>query len=372
MTYSVDNIVSITTKYVPGGLNVANLGFAALFAPESEAPVGFAADTYRDYTTSSELLDDGYNSTDETYLAANKWLGSTPSTRQIRVYIKPTADSSYVDTMAKAAESFWWYITLATIDLYDDPTDTLAVAAWTDEAEIYFPVSVTTATVDAISLPLTTAGYRHCHSTFNDDDRYCAFPILAWFATVNYNSIKSTITGEYKTIANVAAADLTTTQYNLLLGDDYKCGFITDIELQGESVNNRYINAVTHSAYNERIDDVFGTDAFVSAVKVAVFNLIANQPTKVAQTVAGQSAVISTAESICEQYIQNGFLGERTYVNPDTGMEEFVRGYTILTKPEDILLLTDAERSARLSAPLVIRIFRAGAIEKVFVDLTIY
>ena len=351
---------------------MANFGFAVLFAPEAEAPGGFVADTFRDYSTSSELLDDGYTATDETYLAANKWLGSTPSTRQLRVYIAPTADASYVDTMSRAMQSFWWYITLATIDLYDDAAAVLAVAAWADSNEVYFPSPVDDTNKATLPAQLTSAGYRRCHSTYHPTDRYSAFPILAWFAVVNYNSNKSTITGEYKTIANVTPVSLTTTEYNELLADDTKCGFVTDIELKGNTVTNRYVNSVTHSAYAEYIDSVFGTDSFVNAVKVAVFNLIANQATKVAQTVAGQAAVITTAESVCEDYIQNGFLGERTYVNPDTGNEEYTRGYEVLTQPEDILDLTESERDDRLSAPLVIRIFRAGAIHQVFVDLTIY
>ena len=372
MTYSVDNIVSVTTKFIPGGLNVANFGFAVLFGPESESPAGFIPDTYRDYTAASELLDDGYLSTDETYLAAEKWLGSTPSTRQLRVYVKPDTDASYADTMARALSDFWWFITLATTDLYDSESDMLAVAAWANSNEIYFPSPVDDTLVGTLPAQLTSAGYRYCHSTYHPDDRYSAFPILAWFATVNYSSNRSTITGEYKTIANVTPVSADTTGYESLLDPAGKCGFVTDIDLQGSTVNNRYINAITHSAYGEYIDNVFDTAAFVNAVKVAVFNLIANQATKVAQTVAGQAAVITTAEAVCEQYIQNGFLGERTYVNPDTGNEEYTRGYTILTQPEDILDLTEGERTDRLSAPLVIRIFRAGAIHQVFVDLTIY
>ena len=379
MTYSVDNVVNVTTRMIPGGLNIANFGFACLFAPETEAPAGFLPDTYRDYTSSSGLLDDSFLSNSETYLAAEKWLGSSPSTRQLRVYIVATADSSvsYVNALNKALDQFWWFITLATIDLYDDEADVLAVAAWANSAEIYFPSPTAKAETiipgDQTSTPykLTEFGYRYCHSTYHPTDRYAAFPILAWFAAVNYEGRSSTITGEYKVIANVAPVDLTQTAYNALEDNAVKCGFITDIELQGASVSNRYINSISHSGFMERIDDVFNTASFVNAIKVNVFNLIANSP-KIAQTVAGQTAVISTAEATCEQYIQNGFLGERTYVNPDSGLEEYTRGYEILTQPEDILTISDADRTQRKSAPLTIRIFRAGAIEQVFVDLTIY
>ena len=117
---------------------------------------------------------------------------------------------------------------------------------------------------------------------------------------------------------------------------------------------------------------MFSTAAFVNELKVSIFNTIANQVTKLGQTLAGQQAVITASQKVCELYVENGFLGERNYLNPDTGFDEFTIGYQIITVPEDILDLTESERTQRESAPMVIRIFRAGAIEHAFVDLTIY
>ena len=57
---------------------------------------------------------------------------------------------------------------------------------------------------------------------------------------------------------------------------------------------------------------------------------------------------------------------------PDDGLEKYTVGYEILTKPEDILDLSDADRDARKSAAIRIRIFRAGAIHSVPVDISVY
>jgi hypothetical protein len=366
------------TRYIPGGLTTANFGFAVLFAPESEAPGGFLVDTYRDYVTTADMVTDGFLVTDETYIAADKWLGASPSTRQLRVWMKADLDLSYVDTFAKAREEFWWFITLCTIELYDDAADVVLAAGWHNTNETYFPSPTNEVAVltpgDATSMPyqLTALGYRYTHSTYHPTDRYAAFPILAWFASVNYSVPNSTLTGEYKTVINVTPFNGTQTEYNAMEEDDTKCGFVTDVELQGSQVNNRYINALTHSAQFERIDDVFSTAAFVNEIKVSIFNTIANQATKLGQTMAGQQAVITASQKVCELYVENGFLGERNYLNPDTGFEEYTIGYQIITVPEDILDLTESERTQRESAPMVIRIFRAGAIEHAFVDLTIY
>jgi hypothetical protein len=379
MTFSVNNIIQVSTKFAPGALGFANFGFAVLFITETEGvAAGLAVDEYRDYTNTADILIDGFTSVDEAYLAADKWLGATPNVRQLRIYVKPDADLSYVDTYARARDSFWWFITLNTIDLYDDPADTILAAGWNNSNETYFPNcafdvnTIVPGDMTSISYDLTQLGYRFVHSTYNPDDRYAAFTILAWFATVNYNVDNSTITGEYKTITNSPAVNLTTTAQNALLDVQVKTGFISDVDLQGQTVKNRYINSITHSANNEWIDDVFNAAAFVNAIKVRTSNVPLGTTTKAGQTLAGQQAIINEAKNACEDYIDNGYLGERNYLNPDTGFEDFTLGYEILTVAEDILDLSPSERTERFSAPLRIRIFRAGAIHKAIIDLTIF
>jgi len=379
MSYSVDNIIQVTTRFVPGALGFANFGFATLFITETEGvAAGLAVDEYRDYTNTAAILSDGFTSSDEAYKAADKWLGATPNVRQLRIYVKPDTDASYVDTYARARDSFWWYITLNTIDLYDDVTDTIAAFSWCNSNESYFAncafdtETIVPGDTTSISYQLTQLGYRRGHSTYNPADRYCAFPILAWFATVNYALANSTITGEYKTITNSPAVALTTTAQNALLDVQVKTGFVSDIDLQGQAVKNRYVNSLTHSANFEYIDDVFNSDAFINTLKVNAFNAVANQPTKLGQTLAGQQLILNNVKDTCEQYIDNGYLGERNYLNPDNGQEEFTRGYEILTVAEDILDISASERTERFSAPIRLRIFRAGAIHKVIIDVTIY
>lgn len=379
MSYSVNEIIQVSTKFAPGALGFANFGFAVLFITEVEGvAAGLVKDEYRDYTNTADILTDGFTSVDETYKAADKWLGATPNVRQLRIYVKPTLDASYVDTYARARDSFWWYITLNTIDLYDTPADTILAAAWCNTNEAYFANcafdvnTIVPGDMTTISYDLTQLGYRRVHSTYNPTDRYAAFPILAWFAKVNYSVDKSTITGEYKTVTNSASVDLTNTAQNALQDVQVKTGFISDVDLQGQTVKNRYINSITHSANFEFIDDVFNADAFINAIKVDTFNVVANQTTKLGQTIAGQQAIISAATGTCERYIDNGYLGERNYLNPDTGLEDFTLGYEILTVAEDILDLSPSERTERYSAPLRIRLFRAGAIHKAIIDLTIF
>jgi hypothetical protein len=145
--------------------------------------------------------------------------------------------------------------------------------------------------------------------------------------------------------------------------------FYTQVETGGQVDNGRVINSTTHSTYGEYIDDVFNLDGFVNALKVGVYNALANTTSKVPQTPRGQQVLIDAAAQVGEQFIQNGFLGDREYVDPDDGETKISRGYEVLTKPEDIYDLSDANRAARKAAPIIMRIFRAGAIHAVDIQV---
>lgn len=151
-----------------------------------------------------------------------------------------------------------------------------------------------------------------------------------------------------------------------------KAVFYTVIDMQGQEDNGRIINSWTHSTYGEYIDDVVNLDAFINDLLVTVYNAKANQTTKLAQEPADQNVLLTAARESCERYISNRYLGARNYTDPDDGLVKFTRGYEILTKPEDILSLSDSERGQRKSAPIRIRVFRAGAIHAVDITVDVY
>ena len=105
---------------------------------------------------------------------------------------------------------------------------------------------------------------------------------------------------------------------------------------------------------------------------VAVYNRIANQTKKLPQTPVGQAMVIDAVRQVCEQYISNGYLGERTYTDPDDAEEKTTRGYEIMTKAEDILSISDTDRNKRLCVPIRLRVFRAGAIHAVSINVDVF
>lgn len=380
MPYNVDQIIPINVRISPQGLGFANFAEAVLFSAESELPVGFAVDTYREYTSLTALSVD-FASTTEVYKAANRWLGGIPATFKLKVWGTADLDANWTATLNKARNELWWFWSFFSATVYASTVDVTEIADWSNSNETYFMNCQTGANVVTIRDPistvdiasaLTTAGYRYASTFAHATDPYAGISLCKWFAAVNYSAVKSTITGEYKKLSGVAAENLTDTEYGAMTQDTKKAQFYSVIELQGSTDVGRVINSWSHSSFGEWMDDVVNLAAFINGLKVTLYNTIANSVTKLGQDPVGQSLLIGAAKSVCEQYIANDYLGPRNYTDPDDGVDKFTRGYEILTKPEDILDLSDPDRAARKASAMRIRIFRKGAIHLAPVDVSVY
>ncbi len=380
MSYPAGDIIQINTRISPAGLGTANFASAMLFAPETDLPVGFLKDTYRSYSSMKALSVD-FPSTTETYKSAERWLGGIPATRRVMVWGAATADAQPDVTLNKARNITWWYWTMFTAPVLATASKVTNIAQWCETNGSMFVNNQTGANATAIRDPmlttdiasvLTTLGLRHVYTACHATDGNAGNALAKHFAAVNYSADRSTITGEFKKSPGVATEDLTATAYDAMQKPTKKACFYTTVDLQGSVDSGRWMNTYTHSTYGEFIDDVVNLDAMVNAMTVALYNVLTKQTTKLAQTPVGQAVLIGTARNVCEQYVRNGYLGPRNYIDPDDGIEKYTAGYEILTKPEDILDLSDADRNARKSAPLRIRLFRAGAIHMVQVDMDVY
>ncbi|MHA6160971.1 DUF3383 family protein [Pseudomonas sichuanensis] len=380
MSYPASNIIRINARISPAGLGTANFASAMLFAPETELPAGFAPNSYRSYFSLVSLAED-FADTTETYKAAQRWLGGVPATREIKVWGAATADATRAATLNKARNMIWWYWTMWTAPILAVKADVLAIAQWCEDNTSMFVDNQTGAStteirdpadIDDIATQLTSAGFRHTYTAAHATDPYSGSALAKHFAAVNYSADRSTITGEFKKSPGVVAEELSDTAYTAMQSDKKKAVFYTVVDNQGSTDSGRWLNTLTHSTYGEFIDDVVNLDACVNFLTTSLYNTVANQTTKLAQTPVGQAVLIGSARATMQQFINNGYLGPRNYTDPDDGLEKYTAGFEILTKAEDILDLSDADRNARKSAPLRIRLFRAGAIHIVDVDLDVY
>ncbi|MGS1116021.1 DUF3383 family protein [Castellaniella sp. UC4442_H9] len=380
MAYPADRIITVNARISPAGLGFANFGSITVFAAAADVTdnAQVTVDTRKTYLDIQEVADD-FAETTETYKACAAWLGGTPKGRQLTVWMTAAADANITATLNKARDAFWWYWTVFTAPVLAVPASVTAIAAWC-EANASMMVNNQTGAAAAkiraqndttdIATALTTLGYRHvftaCHATEAQAGTYLA----KHFATVNYSADRSTITGEFKKSPGVAAEDLKGSE--IVAMEAKNATFYPIVELQGSQDVGRWLNTITHSTYKEYIDDVVNLDAFINTLTVRLYNALANVTTKLEQTPRGQAVLLATARQVGQQYIDNSYLGPRNYTDPDDGVDKYTIGFEILTIPEDILDLTPEDRGARLSAPIRMRLFRAGAIHKSIIDLDIY
>lgn len=378
MSFPIEQIIPITTRISPAGLSTANFASAMLFAKNSELPVGFTEDTVRTYYSTASLAAD-FATTTETYKAGAKFLGSTPAVPKLTVWATAAADANVTATLTKAFDKFYWYWTLFTKDVLAVEASVLAIASWCEDNSVMFPNSQTGEAVvkirnpdasDDICSQLNTLGYRHAFTVAHATDPYAAYALIKHSASVNYSADNSTIDTEFKKSPGVAAEDLSDTEQNAMVAK--RCAFYSVLDLQGSTDSGRWLQTWSHSTYGESISDIVDLDAFVNSLRVELYNTIVNQTTKLPQTPVGQEALIGAAKRVGKQYIRNRYLGPRNYTSPDTGLEAYTDGFEVLTKATDILDLSDSDRAARKSAPINMRVFKAGSIRICDVTVDVY
>lgn len=385
MSKQADQIIQVNVAIAAAGLATANFGSAMLFADADEvdasAPAKADLNKYRTYQSAQEVAAVFPEAT-ETYKAAAKYLGGTPKVRNILIFNTDKADATWTITLNKARNLTWWYQTFATAKTYAAEADVLAIADWCEQNQSWFPNCQTGAAVVAIrnetvetdiASKLTALGYRHAQTFAHATDPYSGIAYDKHFAVVNYTGQNTTITGEFKKSPGVVAEDLTGSEMAAMEKPTKKATYYSVVELSGSSDMGRWLNTITHSTYGEYTDDVWNLDAFVNSLIVAIYNAMANVPRKLQQTPRGQAVLLAAARKIGGQYITNGYLGPRVYTDPDTGEEgRYTDGFEILTKAEDILYISDVERNARFAAPINFRLFRAGAIHRAIIDVSVF
>lgn len=378
MSYPISNIIPLTANISPQGLGTANFASAMIFAPATEMPSGAVSGTFRTYGSLPALAVD-FKSTTETYLMGAKWLTGTPATNFVKVWFRATADDM-VASLTAASKKTWWYWTFFDQkSLADNPQVQLA-AAYCDANGQFFVNSQTGSSATSIrsnsasnvAKALTSLGYRRCFTVAHATDPYAGIALAKQFASVDYTGTKTVITGEYKKSPGVAAEDLDLTSMTNMKLDTNKCVFYSVVDQQGSTDVGRWLNTMSHSAYGEEIADVVSLDAFINAARVAGYNAIANAVTKLPQDPVGQATILGTFRATGAQFISNGFLGPRNYTSPDDGQIKYTAGFEMLTTANDILNLTDSQRSAHQAYPVNVRLFKAGSIWTVDLTVNVY
>lgn len=382
MGYPLDNIVKINEFIQAGGLGNVDFGKTALMALSAELQGGkqFDKKTWKVFSTSSDLIE-YFADTTETYKAASRWFAAGGS--DLMVYLRDESNDSAVTSAADAKNKKWFYGMVFTKDVTNTESDVIALADWCDANKSYLymasdnpDVADPSKNTDIASVMLAKGnrriaiGYRDSATTAKDSSQiYFMIAIAALLSKVNFSGVATVTSPFLKALNGVIGEELTTTAYTAL--EDKKVTFCTNIE-EGDQVDySKVVNPWSMSSKNETIMDVYNTDALVSYLKVAEYNEM--QKTKLfGISLQGMNRAIITAETMLSQFFTNGALAAGYVIDPITGESVYCeKGYYVVTKPEDVFKLSDADKKERKLYPLNIIVIRQLEAFQVTIDLTI-
>lgn len=368
MPYNAENIIDVQARLSGSGLGAANFGLALLAMRETDLKVGastFAVDTWIVISSASELLD-YVEDTSEAYAAATMYFSVTPKPLNLKVWLMDDSNDSVVESLAKAEDNTWFFWFTVTDESLPDTAAYLAIQAWAGSNQKYFAATtndsdvVSNAVSDDVVSQIVGTGVRYSFIEYHTDNKYAGFQTAALFARVNYSAPNSAITAFGKKKPGLTALDLSNTAYATLKAKG-AC-FYTVVETGGSTDNGRLINPFSTSSYGEAIEDVVDIEAWVNDMIVAKYNYLMGATTKRPQTPKGQAGAIQAVTESCERFNSNGVLGAREYTDLETGETKIAEhGYVVLTQPEDVYKLSDADRAAKKLYPINVRGFRAGA-----------
>ncbi|MCA6941327.1 DUF3383 domain-containing protein [Pectobacterium polaris] len=383
MAYPVDNIIPVNVLLTPAGLGYADFSSAIVFADEADlgAGVTFAVDTFRDYSSVTDVAAD-FKTDSDIYRIATRYFANIPKPPTITVWMKNATDT-LLEIINSANDRIWRYhyffknadVTAAILPDLSDWSDAASHPLWfTFSADNIIDQNTTTDVISALKSKGNRhvfAGYKSASSVTADAvQAYAMVQLAAAFHKFRPAGINTAITGEYQVLPGVSGDDLTTSAYNALRAKN--AVFFTQIELAGATDNSRVINSKSMSPYGEFIDDVVNLDVLKNHMQVDGYNYIANAGSKRSLTPRDYAGLLSAVSATCKRFFDNGVLGTGSYVDPVDGKTKVAQfGFVLRSSPEDVLDMTSAQRKARVYPPtsLLVILARAGHVAEININV---
>jgi hypothetical protein len=358
------NVISISVTEAPVGLGAYNINNLALFTSD-QFLVNTGGDVYRVYVSAAAVGDD-FGTGTETYSQAVAVFSQNPNILagggNLIIFPLTGGGTEALGTaIARTKDLIFYCGIISTAYGTNSGWKTLADTIQGYGDKILFIPSTTYSDVAGAFTDIMEASDSNTRCLYYSTSALTARLFAAAYASramsVNFAGSNTAITMNLKQLATIDPDDgVTQTYYNALA----TAGVDAYISYAG-------VSSVVSNGANRYFDEVYNLVWFVSALKVAGFNALAQVSNKIPQTEPGMSLLKSAYRSVCEQAKGNGYIGPGSWtsaewfgVQGDMNNNILERGYYIYSAP--VNLQATADRTAR-EAPLVqIAIKEAGAI----------
>ncbi|MFM4124935.1 DUF3383 family protein [Klebsiella quasipneumoniae subsp. similipneumoniae] len=364
----VSNVVNVDVIMSPVAATGRNFGALLILGTSTVIPV---TERIRQYSAIEDIGDDfGVDSPE--YEAATIFFSQSPKPTLVYIgrWAKTLAEGEEgtVETLLQAVNASlqytnWYGLAIAdSADLVE--ADVISVAAAIEASSLSRILAVTTADVnvlvagntDNIGYKLKAAGYARTFWQYSSSSKYAAISAFGRAFTVNFTGSNTTITLKFKTEPGITYETLTTAQaaaIDAINGNVYVYyANDTAIIQQGVMANGDFF------------DERHGLDWLQNYVQTNLYNLLYTSTTKIPQTDAGVTRLMTNVEASLDQAVNNGLIAPGVWNGGPIGQIEsgdtLTKGYYVYA--DAVANQAQSDREARKSPVIQAAIKMAGAI----------
>ncbi|HIF6270083.1 DUF3383 family protein [Klebsiella grimontii] len=364
----VSNVVNVDVIMSPVAATGRNFGALLILGTSTVIPV---TERIRQYSAIEDIGDDfGVDSPE--YEAATIFFSQSPKPTLVYIgrWAKTLAEgeAGAVETLLQAVNASlqytnWYGLAIAdSADLVE--ADVISVAAAIEASSLSRILAVTTADVnvlvagntDNIGYKLKAAGYARTFWQYSSSSKYAAISAFGRAFTVNFTGSNTTITLKFKTEPGITYETLTTAQaaaIDAINGNVYVYyANDTAIIQQGVMANGDFF------------DERHGLDWLQNYVQTNLYNLLYTSATKIPQTDAGVTRLMTNVEASLDQAVNNGLIAPGVWNGGPIGQIEsgdtLTKGYYVYA--DAVANQAQSDREARKSPVIQAAIKLAGAI----------
>ncbi|HBK4620146.1 TPA: DUF3383 domain-containing protein [Klebsiella michiganensis] len=364
----VSNVVNVDVIMSPVAATGRNFGALLILGTSTVIPV---TERIRQYSA-IEDIGDHFGVDSPEYEAATIFFSQSPKPTLVYIgrWAKTLAEgeAGAVETMLQAVNASlqytnWYGLAIAdSADLVE--ADVISVAAAIEASSLSRILAVTTDDVNVlvsgntgnIGYKLKAAGYARTFWQYSSSSKYAAISAFGRAFTVNFTGNNTTITLKFKTEPGVTYETLTTAQaaaIDAINGNVYVYyANDTAIIQQGVMANGDFF------------DERHGLDWLQNYVQTNLYNLLYTSTTKIPQTDAGVTRLMTNVEASLDQAVNNGLVAPGVWNGGPIGQiqsgDTLTKGYYVYA--DAVANQSQSDREARKSPVIQAAIKLAGAI----------
>lgn len=373
----VSNVVNVDVIMAATAATGRNFGSLLILGTSTVIPV---SERIRLYTDPDDIGEEFGEDSPE-YAAALIYFSQSPAPTQVYVgrWAKTleTGESGSVETLAQAITAVLQFTNWYGLGIADDEdltaaeiTATAAAIQASSLSRVFAVTSEDSGIIDSasttdIASTLKAAGYGRTFVQYSTKSKYAALSAFGRAFTVNFTGNNTTLTLKFKTEPGVTYETLTSAQ-------------AAAIDAKNANVYVYYANdtAILQQGVmsnGDFFDERHGLDWLQNYVQTNLYNLLYTSTTKIPQTEAGITRLLSNVEQSLDQAVSNGLVAAGVWNGGNIGQitagDTLTKGYYVYAQP--LSTQSQADREARKSPLIQAAIKLAGAVHYADVQINV-